>query len=130
MARGKHPNSIANLKPIQPGEVRNPEGINRKRPYSDRYLELAEQEIPKKIREKLNKRAGQQVLQPGATWADAENLNLHLRATEEVNPKAVKELADRLEGKAPIRVEIQGATRTETTLEVIFRQRLSQSSSE
>jgi hypothetical protein len=33
MPRGKHPNRLANLKPtmIQPGEVRNPLGINRKR---------------------------------------------------------------------------------------------------
>ena len=33
------PNSLANLQPpIQKGEVRNPTGINRKRPYTDRLF--------------------------------------------------------------------------------------------
>jgi hypothetical protein len=35
MPRGKNPRSLANLKPIKKGEVRNPAGINRKRPYSE-----------------------------------------------------------------------------------------------
>ncbi len=32
---GENPNSLKNLKPAKPGEVRNPTGKNRNRPYTD-----------------------------------------------------------------------------------------------
>jgi hypothetical protein len=40
-----NPKSKLNLKPIKPGEVRNPQGINRKRPFTDRMYAKTEQPL-------------------------------------------------------------------------------------
>jgi hypothetical protein len=125
MPRGKHPNSLANLKPamIQPGEVRNPLGINRKRPWTDRYYERSEGPLPEILRRQFNERLGMEVLPPGSTWADAGTLRQHMDAMVEGGTKAAKEIADRIEGKPPQRVEIQGTERKEVTLIVRYEKR-------
>jgi hypothetical protein len=125
MPRGKHPNSLAALGPtkIKAGEVRNPLGINRKRPYSDRHNERAEDPIPEMIRLKLNRRAKTEVLKAGATWADGEVLNLHLRAALDSDVKPIQEITNRIEGKPPQRMEIVGTQRTEITVNVRFQPR-------
>ena len=125
MPRGKHPNSLANLKPtmIQPGEVRNPRGINRKRPWTDRYYERSEAPLPEILRCQFNERLGMEVLPPGSTWADAGTLRQHMDAMMEGGTKAAKEIADRIEGKPPQRMAIQGTERKEVTLEVIYVKR-------
>jgi hypothetical protein len=122
MPRGKHPNSLANLKPamIQPGEVRNPLGINRKRPWTDRYYERSEGPLPEILRRQFNERLGMEVLPPGSTWADAGTLRQHMDAMMEGGTKAAKEIADRIEGKPPQRMEISGPEKKEITIRVKF----------
>ena len=79
--RGQHPKSLANLKPpAQPGEVRNPRGVNRKRPWAERYAIRSELSIPEKIRLEFNLKMGEEVLPKGATWADAAVLRRHMEA--------------------------------------------------
>lgn len=118
--RGKNPKSLANLKPAKPGEVRNPQGINRKRPFSDLYLIDANAVVPEKWRRKLNKQFGAPLFEKGMTWAEVSTRALHAKASGG-DVEAVRELADRLEGKPPKRLEITAQPgRTEHVLRVEF----------
>jgi len=108
MPRGKHPKSLANLRPIRKGEVRNPRGINTKRSFSERYLISADEVIPESARRKLNQRAGFMLHRKRTTWREASARALLFGASGgEV--AAAKELADRVEGKAPERIELNDA---------------------
>jgi hypothetical protein len=102
--------SLANLKPAKPGEVRNPVGVNRKRPCTDRYYKNP---LPNLIRVKFNEKMGAEVLEPGATLADEGTLRTHMDAIMEGGTRAAREIADRIEGKAPHRLEISGLERKE-----------------
>ena len=116
MPRGQHPNSRAKLKPIKPGEVRNPLGINRKRPYTDRMYAHSEQLLClSKWGEKKRKSLD---LPEAATWADAAIEELNRKAADG-DLAAIKEQADRIEGKAPERLEITGPERKEITIRLI-----------
>ena len=116
--RGKNPKSLANLKPAKPGEVRNPTGVNRKRPFSDRYHAIAEEVMPEKLRRAFNKDAGAELLKPGATWGDADAYGQFLQ-TARGSTIAAREVADRVEGKPPQRLEITGPERKLVTLRII-----------
>lgn len=101
--RGKHPKSLANLRPpAQPGEVRNPLGINRKRPWTERYAARSEAPIPEKLRLEFNLKMGEEVLPKGSTWADAAVLRRHMDALTDGGTPAAKEIADRIEGKVAV----------------------------
>ena len=101
MPRGKHPRSLANLKPpIKPGEVRNPMGVNRKRRWTERYAQRSEDRIPEKLRVKFNREVGEEVLVKGSTWADAAVLRRFIEALTDGGTPAAKEIADRTEGKS------------------------------
>jgi hypothetical protein len=102
--------SLANLNPAKPGEVRNPVGVNRKRPWTDRYYKNP---LPNLIRVKFNEKMGAEVLEPGATLADVGTLRTHMDAIMEGGTRAAREIADRIEGKAPHRLEISGPERKE-----------------
>src|ERR1700733_10144463 len=97
MPRGKNAKSLANLKlPIKPGEIRNPLGINRKRPYTERLIEYSEALLSasafgEKVRKSLK-------LPKNATCADAVVVGL-LRMALNGNLAAIKEIMDRIEGK-------------------------------
>jgi hypothetical protein len=100
MPRGKHPNSLANLKsPITPGEVRNPLGVNRKRPWTETYNEVGERIFPEVLRVKLNAEIGEEVLEKGATWREANAVRRMMEATGIGGTSAAKEIVDRIEGK-------------------------------
>jgi hypothetical protein len=81
--RGKNPNSLKNLRPMKPGETLNPTGINAKTPMTDEYRKCAADPIPESIREKLNARIGEEVLEPGDTWARANALRRFIDAVRE-----------------------------------------------
>jgi hypothetical protein len=118
MPRGKNPRSLANLKPAKKGEVRNPRGVNN-RPFADLYYDVSQEIVPELWRRKLNRDAGFTLHPKGTTWAAADARALHCKASQgEVS--AAKELADRVEGKAPERMEIVGKTRQLVTLRVIY----------
>jgi hypothetical protein len=111
------PQSLANLKPAKKGEVRNPQGINRKRPWTDRMFQHGEELLEatdegKQIRKALK-------LPDTATWADAAVRRL-MREALKGNIQAIKEMADRTEGKPPERIEIAGVQRQEININVKF----------
>jgi hypothetical protein len=60
--RGKNPSSLNNLKPTKPGQVLNPQGINRKRPITDRYYQRSEEPLPEILRAKINASIGEELL--------------------------------------------------------------------
>jgi hypothetical protein len=118
--RGKNPKSLANLKPVKPGEILNPLGINRKRPWTDRYFQRSEEKIPEILRIQFNQKLGADVLPQGSSWADAATLRRFMDAIMEGGTQAAKEIADRIEGKTPQRPEIATPTRTEVTFRVVY----------
>lgn len=119
-----NPKSLKNLKPpIKPGEVRNPQGINRKRPITDRYFERSEMPLPESLRKKINASfpdSESEVLPPGSTWADANALRRFLDALTEGGQPSSKEIREAIEGKAPERIEISGPERKEITIRVKY----------
>ena len=121
----QHPNSLANLRPPwKPGEIPNPTGISRKRPITDHYYERAESPVPEKLREKINALLGEELLEPGATWAQANALRRFVSAVMEANGTAdSKEIREAIEGKAPQRIELSGPERKEITIRVIHQAR-------
>ena len=94
--------SLANLKPAKPGEVRNPLGINRKRPWTETYSAMSESTLPEKIRLKFNLEMGEEVLAKGATWRQASVLRRLLETLESGGTPPAKEIVDRIEGKAMV----------------------------
>jgi hypothetical protein len=125
-----HPNSLKNLRPpAKPGEVLNPEGINRKRPFTDEYHEFAVSALPDEIRTKVNEAYQKQFgivefLKAGTTWARAQILRQEIQALLEPAVHLTSEFADRVEGKTPQRLELTGMERQEITIVVIQEQRL------
>jgi hypothetical protein len=119
-----HPNSLRNLcAPWRPGEVPNPKGINRKRPYTDRLFERAEALLPEEMRAKINVALERQfgrpdMLAPGTTYADAQTLRLHLDAIMG-DIRAAEFISDRVEGKPPNRLDLIGHERQEITIRVV-----------
>lgn len=89
--RGQHPKSKANLKPVKPGEVKNPAGRPPK--------ELC---ITSILREKLHEPCDKD---PSVTWAEW----LARRALELAGENAAyyKELLDRTEGKVVFPITAQ-----------------------
>jgi hypothetical protein len=99
--RKMNPQSLANLRPpIKPGEVLNPLGVNRKRPWTERYAQRSEDPISEKLRVKFNREVGEEVLLKGSTWADAAVLRRFIEVLTEGGTPAAKEIADRTEGKS------------------------------
>ena len=107
--RGKNPKSLANLKPIKPGEIRNPLGISRKRPYTERLEHLSE--LPLSGTQEGRKIMIDLKLTEGATWADAAMFEITRRAARG-DLAAIREIIDRIEGK-PKPVETEDRTSKE-----------------
>jgi hypothetical protein len=125
--RGAHPNSLANLEKnkIQPGEVRNPTGVNGRRPYSDAMAKDSTEPIPEYLRRAMNiqikanmakwlglpvkqlKRLGMGDYFPeGVTWAEANSLRLHLNSVLQGDVRSAVECRESVEGRATQRIEI------------------------
>lgn len=118
------PRSLANLRPPwKPGDIPNAAGINKKRPFSDEMWQASAEAVPEILVRKFNKKAGAPLLRVGDTWARAVAVRLCFEASMQGLVKAVKEMADRIEGKPPQRLEITGAERKEVTLVVRFENR-------
>jgi hypothetical protein len=116
-------NTSGLLPPWKPGQSGNPTGRPKKRPITDEYFQILGEPIPEEIRAMVNKQFNQEILQPGATWARAGAVR---RVMDMIMPNghpASKEIREAIEGKAPLRLEIQGTQRKEVTLKVIFERR-------
>jgi hypothetical protein len=104
---------LKNLKPAKPGEVRNPSGKNRNRPYTDAYEGLANALLPEFLRVQLNNetraRARNKKLPDlfpeGITWAEASALRQHVSAIVDGNVAAAVEIRESVEGRATTRME-------------------------
>ena len=120
MQRGKNPNSLKNLKPAKPGQILNPRGINRKRPITDRYFQWSEEPLPEILRTKMNASVGEELLKPGATWAEANALRRFMDALMEGGQPSSKEIREAIEGKAPQRIEIAGPEKKLVTIHVVY----------
>ena len=82
---------------FKPGVSGNPGGRPKKRPISDRYAELAQEEVPEKVRIKFGR-------PEGATFADALVMVMFKSALEG-NTHAVREIRESIEGKIVQRQE-------------------------
>lgn len=114
MPRGDNPKSRANIEKhkIKKGEVRNPEGINKKRPLTDEYFLDLESPLP----EKECKRLG---LPAGTTFAKGQARQRNLDALQPGGYLSSKEMREAIEGRAPERLEITGTTKVETTIRLV-----------
>jgi len=124
--RGRHPNSLANLKLIQPGEVRNPLGINGRR-YSVEYHKLSQEPIPEIVRLVLNKKFGAELIAKGDTWARANALSMHYEAVCRGMTAAAQEIREAVEGRATQRIEVgtpDGAAAEHPTFHISFTDKL------
>jgi len=100
---------LRNLRPVKPGEIRNPKGINRKTPWSTENYKLSADPLPEKLRLKINKKAGAEILKKGVTWAQANSIRLGMSAVLDGQVSASKELRESVEGTAMQRMELTGA---------------------
>jgi hypothetical protein len=131
----RHPNSLAALRPAKPGEVRNPLGINRRRPYSDANAETSLEPLPEPIRLKYNREYrrtfaevigenadGSPRVRPlgkkavlfhkGITWAKAISIQSHVKALADGDITTINSLRDGVEGAPRQRVEVIGGEGT------------------
>jgi len=99
-----NPKSLANLKPIKPGEVRNATGKNRKQPLSDAYRWWLMQPVSKEERAKQKKNGIE--LPRDANNAFLVAITQGERAKKKTD--AAKEIREGAEGKATQRVELSG----------------------
>jgi hypothetical protein len=127
IGKGRNPNSLKNLNPIKPGEIRNPLGITRPRPYSDADLETSQEPVPELVRLKMNHvlrkmlendSQGQKVvtvskkegdlIPPGMSWAAAISLRKHLRGLIECEIGILDHTRAGVEGTPTQRIEATG----------------------
>lgn len=112
--RGENPNSKKNLRPIQPGECKNPTGKNGQHPYTQEYMRMSEDPLPEKIRRRLNDLLKNDPRDPdplpeGTTWKEAVAIRMHLEAVLKGSVFAANHLVDNVEGRAVARVALTDA---------------------
>src|SRR5260221_2766130 len=116
-----HPNSLRNLRPAwKPGQAPNPQGINKKRPFSDRYAEMGEAQAPIELIQKVNKQFGKPVLAENCSWCELVTARAYLSVFLRGDTNILKEMADRVEGKAPQRLDLAIPAHSEVTLKVVY----------
>jgi hypothetical protein len=123
--RPMHPNSLANLTPVKPGEIRNPTGKNGAA-YSAEYHRVAHEVVPEEARAIINKRHGCELVKEGDTWARANALAMHHTACCGL-VNAAQEIRESTEGKAVQRVQMSGtdgAAAEHPTFSVVFTDQL------
>jgi hypothetical protein len=109
--------SLRNLKPPwRAGQSGNPSGINRKRPYTDEYYNLSQSPAPAELIAKLNRQFKTPVLSESATWAQLQAASVFLQPVLNGDVTALKEIADRIEGRPPQRLDPVSMERQEITI--------------
>ena len=132
--RQMNPNSLKNLNPIKPGEVRNTTGVNgRSRLYTQEYQLTGESVTPEQVRVVLNiklhlqlkqirdaarvaelpaamvkaieKQMKQEFIPQGMIWAQACAIRMHMNAVLEGDVNAMTEVRESVEGRATQRIE-------------------------
>src|SRR5712692_9589357 len=115
-----HPNSLKNLRPPwRPGQVPNPKGVNKKRPFSDRYEQMGEARAPIELIQKINKDFGKPILSESCSWVMLLTARAYLQVYLRGDTNMLREIADRVEGRSPNRLDLQVAGRTEVTFRVV-----------
>jgi len=114
-----HPNSLKNLRPPwRPGQVPNPKGVNKKRPFSDRYEQMGEARAPIELIQKINKDFGKPILSESCSWVMLLTARAYLQVYLRGDTNMLRKIADRVEGRSPNRLDLQVAGRTEVTFVV------------
>jgi hypothetical protein len=120
MNRKPHPNSLRNLRqPWRPGESGNPEGKNIRRPFTDRYHMMSQAAAPPELIRKVNAQFKTPILAEGSSWAALTTARLYLQIVMKGDVNALREIVDRVEGKAPNRLDLMGMERQEITIRVV-----------
>jgi len=91
---------IENLRPWKPGQSGNPSGRPKRLPVSDRYREQMEMALPPEV-------CAQAHLKPGSKFGDLLARGVIMRAATKGDAAAAKEVTDRIEGRAPLRLELE-----------------------
>jgi hypothetical protein len=111
----------------RPGQSGNPFGRPRKRPQAEASDDLLRTEMPEVMRKQLNtimvngRATIVEILKKGATFADAIAYGLTKKAMQG-DAAAAKELADRVEGKATQRIELQNPSDKRFEVAVTYAQ--------
>ena len=111
--------SLKNLKPAKPGDVRNPAGVNKKRPITDEYFTVSQEVISPQLIARFNRSCHAKLLKVGDTWARAVAVRAHYEAVFNASIRAMREMREAFEGKAPQRLEITGPERKEITIKLV-----------
>src|SRR5215472_15859069 len=115
-----NPKSLKNLRPAQKGEIRNPTGVHRRKPVSHRYFELSEEVMPAKLVYRFNRKWKERLLHVGDSYARGAAMGIMLEAIfggEAV--RAVKEIREAIEGKAPQRITV-APDKAQVTVRVLY----------
>ncbi len=120
MAKGKHPNSLAALKKhqVKKGQILNPAGVNRKRPWSEELLLesdtlLSESEDGEKIRLLLK-------LPADATWKQAGARVMVRSGVGRRDLAMLRECMDRIEGTPARKMEISTPGNKVLRIKVVY----------
>jgi hypothetical protein len=120
MNQKRNQNSLRNLKPPwRAGQTGNPSGINRKRPYTDEYLSMSQSPAPAELIAKLNRQFKTPFLSENATWAQVHVTSLFLQVVLKGDVTALREIADRIEGRPPQRLDPVSMERQEISFRVV-----------
>jgi Family of unknown function (DUF5681) len=104
--------NTSGLKPFKPGQSGNPSGRPSKRPITDRYFEQLAQPVPAHLVARFNRSCHAKLLNVGDTWGHAIAISACFEAAFSSSIRAMREIRESIEGKAPQRLEITGAQRS------------------
>jgi len=115
LGKGKHrnPNSLANLKPIQPGEVRNPKGWPKGKRHTDTLFELAMERFGLAILDTINtkrklKKQSPLTLEDAGVDPELDMLMKQIEKARNGDTKAFEIIWGYRHGKPTARVEVAG----------------------
>ncbi|MGB7283316.1 MAG: hypothetical protein WBE13_13720 [Candidatus Acidiferrum sp.] len=80
---------------------------------------MAESPAPPEYIAKINKQFKTPILPEGSTWAALTTARLYAQIVVRGDVNALKEIVDRVEGRAPNRLDLMADTRQEITINVV-----------
>jgi hypothetical protein len=83
---------------------------------------MSETPAPSELIAKVNKEFKLPILPPGSTWAALTTARLYLQIVIKGDVNALKEIVDRVEGKAPNRLDLMATTHNDVTIRVVEAQ--------
>jgi hypothetical protein len=118
-SRGKHPNSLANLKPRRPGDPPLPGAGRPRRPLTDPLEEMLSEIIPLTPKNKIML-ASLELEAGKATYADAMRKAKAIRSI--MDEGSFQDLRDAIEGRPTERMQISGMDNRDIQITVVHEQ--------